>query len=232
MSEALLEAQDLRYRYPDGGFELVLENFVLERAQSVACIGPSGCGKTTLVMLLAAVLAAQQGSLRFAGVDLCALAESARRALRLQRFGLVFQELDLVAWLTAFDNIVLPYYGSSQRRLDDDVRARATDLAASLGVEDVLGRMPGRLSQGERQRVAICRALVTQAEIVFCDEPTSKLDPVNARRSLALLLEEVTGRGASLFCITHDHALLECFDRVVDLEELCTGVGQRVGRSE
>lgn len=216
---ARLEAADLRFRYGEGDFALDLEGLVVEPGEAVACIGPSGCGKTTLLRLLTGQLVPDAGTVTLADRPLSALSDQARRARRLREVGLVFQDFALLDYLSARDNLLLPYRLSPELGLDDSARARADELARATGIAGLLSRKPARLSQGERQRVALCRALVTEPGLVVADEPTGNLDPRAGAAAVDLLFEQVRARGATLLVVTHDHLLLPRFDRVLDLAE-------------
>lgn len=224
MSDAVVEVRDLAFRYPDARstFGLKVEHFVVERGERVACIGPSGSGKTTLVSLATGILVPDQGTVTLGGERIEGLSEDARRARRIQRVGMVFQEFELLDYLSAKENVLLPYFISGHLRRDADVDRRAQEIAEALGIAALLNRRPRALSQGERQRVAIARALVTEPELIVADEPTGNLDPRNARRTLDQLFDAVSSRDAGLLVVTHDHSLLEPFDRVVDLAALVT----------
>lgn len=214
-----IEALDHAYRIDASGqgFRLELARFELAWGRSVACVGPSGCGKTTLAMVLSGILEPTRGLVTFEGANLYALHDAARRALRLRRFGLVFQELELVPWLDALENILLPFDVTPGAKPDANARQRAVRLAERTGIQDVLARKPERLSQGERQRVAICRALVTEPDVLVLDEPTGNLDMERGHAVVDLLCDEVRARGIALFCITHDPAVCERFDDVLDM---------------
>ena len=136
------------------------------------------------------------------------------------------QEFELLDYLSALDNILVPLRirGANRAELRSG-RARATELAAAVGIADLLGRLPAQLSQGERQRVAIARALVTDPALVLCDEPTGNLDPEAASHAVDLLLQQARARGAALLMVTHDHGLLDRFDRVIDVTTLARGAG-------
>ena len=111
--------------------------------------------------------------------------------------------------------------------LDAEIAERARTLARSAGIEPMLGRRPRALSQGERQRAAICRALIAQPSLLLADEPTGNLDPASSERVLELLIGEARARGATLLMVTHDHTLLDAFDRVIDVGELGPGTASR-----
>ncbi|MBK8974307.1 MAG: ABC transporter ATP-binding protein [Planctomycetes bacterium] len=215
---ARLAIDGLRFRYPGpDGFELALDELRATAGETLVCIGPSGSGKTTLLHLLAGILAPAAGRVRIDGDDLTALGPAARRRFRLQRIGLVFQEFELLEHLTVRENVLLPYLMGLGR--DAAAADRAGELAAATGIGHLLRRRPSRISQGERQRVAICRALCTAPALVLADEPTGNLDPRSAGQVLDLLLEQATARGATVVTVTHDHAVLGRFDRVLDLAQ-------------
>lgn len=219
----VLALDDIRFDRPaprDGtrGFGLRLERLSIERGESVAMIGPSGCGKTTLLQIAAGILEPSSGRVSLDGVDLGTLGEAGRRRHRLARIGIVFQDFRLLPHLSVEENVLLPFR-LGDLRLDAEARARARQLLESLGIGDLARRPVERLSQGERQRTAICRALVTEPGLVLADEPTGNLDPSNKRVILDALLGAARDRNAAVLAVTHDHDLLDAFDRVVDLGE-------------
>lgn len=222
MSDPVLSVEDLRFAHGDG-FQLQVDDFSLEAGERVALIGPSGCGKTTFLHLIAGILRADAGRIEVLGKRIDALDERARRAFRIGHLGLVFQEFELLDYLTARENLLLPFRLHPKPPPREQAQARAEELAQRLGLSALLDRRPARLSQGERQRVALGRALAVAPGIVLGDEPTGNLDPDNARRSLDLLSEQAAADGAAVLVVTHDHGLLDRFDRVVELPSL---VGQ------
>ncbi len=214
----------LRFRYGDAGFALCVDELRAAAGEAVALVGPSGSGKTTLLHLVAGILMPDAGRVRVDGEDLGVLDAAARRAFRVRRIGLVFQEFELLDYLSVLDNVLLPYRVHPALRLDAAAQERARTLAARMGIEDKLGRRPGHLSQGERQRAAVCRALVTQAPLLLADEPTGNLDPVNKGRVLDALFELAVENQTTLLMVTHDHELLSRFDRVVDFKAFQSSV--------
>jgi ABC-type lipoprotein export system ATPase subunit len=216
--------EGVRFSYSRGGFSLAVDSLSIERGERVALVGPSGCGKTTLVSLVTGVLVPDAGAVHLGDALVSDLTDGARRALRLERVGMVFQELELIEYLTGLENALLPYHLSAHLPLDAAVSARAEALLAKLGVAHAARRLPARLSQGERQRVAVARALVTEPDLLVADEPTGNLDPENADALLQLLFERAAEREAALLVVTHDHGLLERFDRVVDARSFAGGV--------
>ena len=221
----MIRLEQLSFRYPDGPFRLDVGSLHVAEGERLAVIGPSGSGKTTLLRLVSGIDTPDAGNVTTNGVDLGRLPDAARRRFRLRSVGLVFQEFELLEYLSVLDNVLLPYHLDSALEGREAARDRATELAARVGLDDKLSRRPTGLSQGERQRVAVCRALVTRPPLLLADEPTGNLDPTTGRRVLDEFVDFATEEGATLVVVTHDHALLERFDRVVDLAELCTPAG-------
>ena len=218
----MIEISKLQFRYAEGEFRLALGELSVEAGESMAVIGPSGTGKTTLLNLISGVAVPESGEVTTKGVKVSSLGERARSDFRIQTIGLIFQEFELLEYLSVRDNILLPYRISGALRLDADVRGRAEGLAASLGIADKLGRYVRQLSQGERQRVAICRALLPDPELILADEPTGNLDPTNTDKVLDIIFDYVADKGATLVSVTHELHLLERFGRTLDFAELIT----------
>lgn len=220
METNVIAVRDLEFGYPVGGFRLRVPEFQVVAGESVALVGPSGCGKTTLVNLLAGIREASAGIVEVAGLDMAKLAPEDRQDLRILKVGLVFQEFELLEYLDVLDNVLLPYRLTTLLDLDSTARDRAGELLNGLGLGDKLSRFPEQLSQGERQRVALCRALVTRPAVVLGDEPTGNLDPVNRDHVIESLLDYGKETGAPVVVITHDHELLPRFDRSIDVTDL------------
>jgi ABC-type lipoprotein export system ATPase subunit len=214
----LIQVTGLHFRYPEGEFALSVPELRVGAGERVAVIGPSGCGKTTLLNLVAGIRLPQEGRVQTAGAEVTALGEGARRDHRIRHIGLVFQEFELLDYLTVLDNVLLPYRVSGALELDAQVIERAQALVAEVGIADKARRFPDQLSQGERQRVAVCRALLAEPELLLADEPTGNLDPTNKGRVLEILFSWAERQGATLVVVTHDHDLLESFPRVVDFK--------------
>ena len=215
-----VQIEDVRFRYPTERFELAIDRLEVAAGQATAMIGPSGCGKTTLLRLISGILRPRAGRVRVLDHDVGTLSETRTRAFRIQHIGLVFQEFELLEYLTAAENILLPYRVSSALRLDETARDAVAQLAERTSITHLLDAYPRQLSQGERQRVAICRALVTRPKLLLADEPTGSLDPANQDRIVALLRDSAAAAEAGLIMVTHEHQLLEHFERVIDLPTL------------
>jgi ABC-type lipoprotein export system ATPase subunit len=212
----MIRLADLHFQYREGGFALSIPDLRVESGERVAVIGPSGSGKTTLLHLIAGIASPERGCVRTGGVEVTVLDDSARRDFRVRHIGLVFQEFELLDYLSVLDNILLPYRINPSLRLEPAVRERAGRLAARVGIADLLGRIATQLSHGEKQRAAVCRALVAEPDLILADEPTGNLDPANKEKVLEILVEYAEERGATLVTVTHDHALLKHFERVID----------------
>lgn len=214
---------DLRFAYAGGPVVLDIPSLVIDGGRTVFLHGPSGCGKTTLLGLLAGVLRASAGRVEILGTDLGTLSGARRDEFRATHIGYVFQQFNLIPYLSAFDNIALPC------RLDAGRRARLAgtsldtavhDVARQLDIHDLLARRATELSVGQQQRVAAARALLAAPELVICDEPTSSLDADRREGFLRLLFESVRRVGATLLFVSHDPSLATLFDEQRSLPSL------------
>lgn len=212
----MISINNLSFTYTTGSFRLMVESLEIGVGEKVAVIGPSGTGKTTLLNLIAGILPTEPGMLEVAGQDIGAMNDTGRRQFRISTIGFVFQDFALLDYLSVTDNILHPYRISRALNLDKRVRDRAAALARELGISDNQKDYPANLSQGEQQRVAICRALLTRPRLILADEATGNLDPDNKKRILEQLFTSVDTHDATLLAVTHDHELLGYFDRVID----------------
>jgi putative ABC transport system ATP-binding protein len=220
MAKSLIQIKQLQFGYRVGAFRLVVESLHIAAQERVALIGPSGCGKTTLLNLLAGILVPAQGEIDVDGTCISGLNQEDRQDFRALHMGLVFQEFELLEYLTVLDNVLLPFRLNPILQLTKAVQERARMLCGKVGLGDKTKRYPAHLSQGERQRVAVCRALVTQPMVIFGDEPTGNLDPVNRDIVMDILCEYSESSKAPLVIVTHDHELLDRFDRTMDIREV------------
>lgn len=213
----MIQCRQVRFAYPGESFQLALDDLRIESGESVAVTGPSGCGKTTLLRLIAGILFPQSGKITVDETEVTSLSEEQRRAFRLTSMGLVFQEFELLDYLTVKENVEIPF------QLQPLERSSATPLLERAGIAHLAGRYPHEISQGERQRVAICRAMITRPRVILADEPTGNLDPKNKGRLTSLLREEAKSSDATLVMVTHDLANLADFDREIHLGALLEG---------
>lgn len=220
----MIRITSLEFQHLTGKFHLCVPELTVSEAEKVAVIGPSGSGKTTLLNLIAGILTPQTGTVHVGYTPVSGLPDAERRDFRITTIGFVFQDFELLDYLNVRDNILHPYRITRALVLDKAVRTRALTLAEHMGLGDKLERFPNDLSQGEKQRVAICRALLPRPKLILADEATGNLDPENKHIILDLLFESVQDHDATLLAVTHDHELLKRFDRVIDFQHLCNGV--------
>lgn len=222
----MITVRDASFEYTDGASRVALRvnRFDVAPGEHVAVTGPSGSGKTTLLYLIAGLHLTGSGTVEVLGHRLAELPDAARRHLRRTAIGMVFQEFELLAYLTVQENILLPLtLGSVTPRSSDS--ARVAELAERAGLGKYLTKKPDALSQGERQRVGICRALLHEPSLVLCDEPTGNLDPATTTRMTTLLCAEARRINAGLVMVSHNHSQLGGFDRVEDMSAFSTITG-------
>lgn len=215
----MIAIDSLEFSYARTEFALRIPRFEVAVGEKVAVIGPSGSGKTTLLNLVAGILVPQQGRVSCADIEVHKLGDRQRRDYRIRKIGFVFQDFELLDYLDVLDNILHPYRITGALQLTNEVRTRAAALARQMGIGDKLRRRVDHLSQGEKLRVAICRALLPSPRLVLADEATGNLDLRNKGHILELLFSSVEAHGATLLAVTHDYELLPHFDRVVDFND-------------
>ena len=217
----MIELNDLQFAYAEGEFTLRVKDMAIAQGQRCCWVGPSGSGKTTLLHLVAGIFSPEIGQVTACGVELTALSEAARRDFRIANIGLVFQDFALLDYLSVLENVLLPYRISRALQMDTTVRSRAKQLASAMGLGDKLPRRPTQLSQGEKQRVAVCRAIIAQPKLLLADEPTANLDTVNASRVLDALEDYAAKHEATLVVVTHDRDVMERFSDTTDVSDFC-----------
>lgn len=229
---AEVRVEGLDFAYAGGAFRLRVPELVIASGERVAFVGPSGSGKSTLLALAAGILVPRTGRVVTGGVDWARVGEADRRLARVRTIGQVFQDFELLDHLDVRENVLLPYRVHPALGRLDVARERLVALTARTGIDRLLDAKPGRLSRGERQRVALCRALIAAPTIVLADEPTGSLDPASAAVALDLLQSEVARLGATLVMVTHDAREVADFDRVVDFADFhaAADVGAGGGR--
>lgn len=219
--------KDVRFRYPRSSADTIaIDELVVGATETLFLSGPSGCGKSTLLSLLAGVLEADRGEVRLLDLDWRTLPAGRRDRRRADHIGYIFQQFNLLPYLTALDNVLLPCRVSPLRaeRAGGSRAANhacAEDLLARLGLTgDVLRRRADALSVGQQQRVAAARALLGSPELVIADEPTSSLDEDARNAFMDHLLDACAASGNALVFVSHDRRLAARFGREIALPAL------------
>jgi putative ABC transport system ATP-binding protein len=215
--DSVIKAENLEKEVAtaESRFQIFSEiNLHLEAAQSLAVVGASGSGKSTLLGLLAGLDLPTSGQVRLLGQNLSELDEDGRARLRAGKVGFVFQSFHLLPSLTALDNVMMPMELLSL----DDARARAETALSDVGLDKRMNHYPAQLSGGEQQRVALARAFVLQPEILFADEPTGNLDHATGRKVSDLMFDLVDKHQTAIVLATHDDALSQRCNRIMELE--------------
>ena len=217
MKNGIISATSLSRTFESGGSTVWAVNGVdldVKTGELLAVTGRSGSGKTTLLNLLSGLDRPTGGAVMFQGQDLSSLPERELVELRRRKIGFVFQSFGLMPLLSAQENVELPLHiiGVSWR----ERRRRAQEVLDSVGLGPRARHRPYELSGGEQQRVSIARALVTQPEVVFADEPTGELDTTTAR-SITAILQEISANGTTVITATHDLTLAEASERRLEM---------------
>ncbi|SRR5664279_5734322 len=216
-----------RFRYP-GAIEdaILIDHFAVGAGEHVFVKGPSGCGKTTLLSLIAGVLVANEGVVALDGHDWATMSSAARDHVRADHVGYIFQQFNLLPYLSVLDNVLLPCRFSRTRaaRAGDQgssAAVRARDLLAQMGLgKEQAARAASTLSVGQQQRVAAARALIGQPALIIADEPTSALDEAVRESFMRVLLTACAEAGSALVFVSHDARLADRFTRHIDLRLL------------
>ena len=217
MSEPIITVSRITKQVADstGSLTILHEiDFALMPRETVAIVGASGSGKSTLLSILAGLDTPSSGSVRLAGTELFTLDEDARAALRAQKVGFVFQSFQLLANLTALENVMLPLELMGR----NDARTAATEMLRRVGLGERLGHYPKVLSGGEQQRVALARAFVVRPAVLLADEPTGSLDFATGETVMALMFELNREAGTTLVLVTHDNGIAARCDRQLRIE--------------
>ena len=219
----MLQIRDLRFAWPGAADCIAIDGLHLPAGRTVFLHGPSGCGKSTLLGLMAGVLQARAGTVSLLGQDWAALRAGRRDARRADHVGVVFQQFNLLPYLTVLDNVLLPTRFSRLRasRCEGGPGTAAQSLLQRMGLPAALWqRRADALSVGQQQRVAAARALLGRPELVIADEPTSALDAALRDDFMALLMGECRASGSTLVFVSHDERLAERFDQRLSLPKL------------
>jgi len=216
MARKVILAEALKKVVPTAAGELVILDGIdleINEGESVAVVGASGSGKTTLLGIMAGLDTATEGVVRLMDSEISRLDEEARALVRGQHVGFVFQSFQLLASLTALENVMLPV----ELRGDALAESQAVELLEKVGLADRLDHYPRQLSGGEQQRVAIARAFASKPSILFADEPTGNLDTANGEKIIELLFDLNAEFGTTIVLVTHESRLADRCSRTIKL---------------
>jgi len=211
-----IAAAGLTKRVADATGELTIlqdVNFTVHAGATLAIVGASGSGKSTLLGLLAGLDTPSEGSVEINGVDIFALDEDGRAALRKAQLGFVFQSFQLLSHMNALENVMLPL----ELRADREARPKAEAMLARVGLGSRLKHYPKYLSGGEQQRVALARAFVCEPPLLFADEPTGSLDAVTGESVIRLMFELNQERNSTLVLVTHDPSIAQLCRKTITI---------------
>lgn len=221
----MITVRDLEFHYGESAdaeqpaFRMQVDALEIDRNSRTALVGPSGSGKTTLLGLIAGTLRPERGHIVVGEQAVSDLGDRELGRFRIHHIGQVFQAFELLDYLTVLENVMLPWYlagdGSKSAAM-----SRAGELLDSVGLGHKSASRPGQLSQGEQQRVAVCRAMFNRPEVLLADEPTGNLDAVNKQHVVDLLCAQAEAQGSTLLMVTHDESLLDRFDAVLEMSEV------------
>ena len=217
MSDVMIAVQHVFKSVTDSTGSLTILrdiDFTLNKGETAAIVGASGSGKSTLLSIVAGLDTPTTGTVHIDGVDLFAMDEDQRAALRSQKVGFVFQSFQLLGNLTALENVMLPLELAGRR----DARATATQMLQRVGLGERLSSYPKVLSGGEQQRVALARAFVVQPAVLLADEPTGSLDFATGGKIMELMFDLNREQGTTLVLVTHDRAIAQRCERRITIE--------------
>lgn len=225
-SEPIIALSGVRFAWSGGrGFGLRVEALTVAPGERVLLVGPSGSGKSTLLALIAGIATPDEGSVSVAGARLDRMSGPARDRFRAAHLGVIFQQFNLLPYLSVSDNVLLPLRLSPERRRRvPDPAAEAARLLAALGLDEpgLARQSAATLSTGQQQRVAAARALIGSPSLIIADEPTSSLDADRQADFLRLLFAEADRAGTAIIMVSHDESLAPRFNRMVRLTDIAT----------
>ena len=223
MTESIINLQNLRFRWPEQEADMLyLPELIVQKGEHLFIQGPSGSGKTTLLNLLTGITLPTSGSVKVLDTPLERLSTAQRDQFRADHLGVIFQQFNLLPYLSILENVQLPC-GFSQRKKANagDMKETTLRLLAHLSLPaSLLDKPISKLSVGQQQRTAVARALIGSPEIVIADEPTSALDSDNRDRFLELLFHEAEAQKSTLIFVSHDQHIAGLFNKVIDLNEI------------
>lgn len=215
---SLIEVKNVRKKFGKKTEALRGASLKVEEGEIVAIMGPSGSGKSTLLHCMAGILKVDGGEVMFEGEKISRWSEKQRNRLRREKFGFVFQFSQLVPELTALDNVALPLLINGVKKKQAYIEAGK--WLAKVGVESVKNQVPGELSGGQAQRVAVARSMVINPRVLFADEPTGSLDSLNSEKVMELFIKTAKENGTTVVMVTHEPTIAAYADREVIVRDL------------
>jgi len=221
--KSTISIENLQFAWPHGPPVLEISQFQLAQGERLLVQGPSGIGKTSLLSLLSGIIRPKARSLNVLGKDLLRLPAAACDQLRGSQMGIIFQQFNLLPYLSVLQNVLLPtqLFAAREKRCiaqDASAQAQAMRLLEALGLPAAIWHRPShKLSVGQQQRVAAARALIGAPDLILADEPTSALDEDRQQEFMQLLMEQVRLTGAACILVSHQRTLNQFFDRAIDL---------------
>lgn len=214
----ILEAKNIEKTYNEGSNKLTIiknSSFILEKGEIVSFVGESGSGKSTLLQLCGLLDKPTSGDILINGVSTKNLSNNKLTEVRKNNIGFIYQSHNLFPEFTAIENVMIPLM---IRKNETNIENKAKYLLCDLGLENRIYHKPSALSGGEKQRIAIARALITEPELILADEPTGNLDNENSLKILEILIETVSKHNSSLLMVTHDLSMTKFFNRIITIK--------------
>ena len=221
----MIQLENVRFAWKKDETLIDVPEFKIAKGEKVMLRGESGCGKTSLLSLITGIQTVDSGLLTVDGVELKGLKSSRRDKFRGDHIGYIFQQFNLIPWLSIEKNILasVTFSSAKKERENSDLHSRIENLMEELGLGAFKGKAIRELSLGQQQRVALARALVGHPPLIIADEPTSSLDEKNRSSFMDLLIDECEKEGSTLLVVSHDSHISEHFDRIVEFHHLNGG---------
>lgn len=219
MFEVMISIRDIKKVYKSMGDEVeVLKSitFDIEKGESVSIMGQSGSGKSTLLSIIGALNPPTAGTIEIDGIDIYGLSQERRADFRREYLGFVFQQFQLIPYLTAIENVMLPLATTS--RSNSEKREMAYDALSRVGLANKMNRLPNQLSGGEQERVAIARAIVNQPPLILADEPTGSLDTKTGDEIMELF-KKLNREGLTILMVTHNPEYTKYMSRSITMKD-------------